>query len=285
MKEYDIAISFAGEDRGHARQLAERLYHVYGLKIFYDDYEQSKLVGEDLVEYLTNVFQDAASYCILIISKYFVEKPWAVTERRAALARKHEQFGQAYIIPVRLDDTPVPGLPNTIGYIALPKVGSDRAAQLIYQKVCGEAEINRLLRLAQKDFNAGRMKKAIELLSDKRLADNIDALMLRGDALHKSGDNSGAVDDLLKVIEKDKENFLAYFLLGMAYFRMMDFDNSAEYLEKARERSPQHITVLRDLAAAKRYAQRLRHPIFGWFYRWRIGRLVEQLRIEHEIEG
>ncbi len=41
-KEYDVAVSFAGEDRQYAEDLAKRLKRG-GYRVFYDEFEQAQL--------------------------------------------------------------------------------------------------------------------------------------------------------------------------------------------------------------------------------------------------
>ena len=45
MEKYDVALSFAGEDRLHAKELAQ-LLKSGGYRVFYDDYEKPRLSGE-----------------------------------------------------------------------------------------------------------------------------------------------------------------------------------------------------------------------------------------------
>jgi len=53
--EYDVALSFAGEDRALARELAALLRDA-GFKVFYDEYEQATLWGKNLYDHLTDVY-------------------------------------------------------------------------------------------------------------------------------------------------------------------------------------------------------------------------------------
>ena len=46
-REFDVALSFAGEDREYAEALAD-LLNSGGYTIFYDKYEQADLWGKDL---------------------------------------------------------------------------------------------------------------------------------------------------------------------------------------------------------------------------------------------
>ncbi len=48
---YDVALSFAGEDRSYADALAEALRQ-RGLSVFYDTYEKYTLWGKNLYTYL-----------------------------------------------------------------------------------------------------------------------------------------------------------------------------------------------------------------------------------------
>ena len=49
--DYDFAISFAGEDRSKEERIAKALKKA-GVRVFYDQYEQSSLVGKDLYVHL-----------------------------------------------------------------------------------------------------------------------------------------------------------------------------------------------------------------------------------------
>ncbi len=51
---YDVALSFAGEDRKLAEALAKALQK-NGIKVFYDEFEKSKLWGKDPYKYLNAV--------------------------------------------------------------------------------------------------------------------------------------------------------------------------------------------------------------------------------------
>jgi hypothetical protein len=57
--EYDIAISFAGEDRQHAGELAKQL-KAEGARIFYDRFEQADLLGKNLLNSFMRFTQSAA---------------------------------------------------------------------------------------------------------------------------------------------------------------------------------------------------------------------------------
>src|SRR2546429_9687107 len=112
--DYDIALSFAGEDRQRVEELAALLVED-GVRVFYDLYEQAVLWGKDLYQHLQSVYRDRAQYCLVFVSSHYARKLWAKHELRQAQARAFREHHE-YILPVRLDDTEIPGLNATVGY-------------------------------------------------------------------------------------------------------------------------------------------------------------------------
>ena len=112
---YDVALSFANEDRNYVKQIADNL-KLSGVKVFYDEYETSKLWGKNLYEHLDDVYQRKAKYVLMFISKNYEKKLWTNHERRSAQARAFKENDE-YILPIKLDDTEIPGILSTIGYL------------------------------------------------------------------------------------------------------------------------------------------------------------------------
>lgn len=131
--EYDVALSFAGEDRPFAEALA-RLLKRRGARVFYDKDEQSDLLGKNLYEHLADVYCDRSRYCVLLASKDYVRKMWTSHERRSAQERALRQRGEEYILPIRVDDTRLPAIPETIAY-AKATDGAASIAKLIATKL------------------------------------------------------------------------------------------------------------------------------------------------------
>jgi hypothetical protein len=115
--EYDIALSFAGEDRLAAEELAAALREA-GVRVFYDRYEEAQLWGKDLYQHLQCVYRDSARFCVIFISAAYARKLWTRHELQQAQARAFEESIE-YILPLRLDSTELPGINRTVGYVSI----------------------------------------------------------------------------------------------------------------------------------------------------------------------
>jgi mRNA-degrading endonuclease RelE of RelBE toxin-antitoxin system len=132
--EYDVALSYAGEDRDYAAALADILKS-QGVKVFYDQYEKPILWGKDLYSHLSDVYQNKAYYCVIFISKHYATKAWTKRELQAAQARALSE-NKEYILPVRLDDTEIPGLLSTVAYLHWPPENASTIADSLVRKLC-----------------------------------------------------------------------------------------------------------------------------------------------------
>ena len=137
--EWDVALSFAGEQRAYVQKVADRL-RALGIKVFYDAYLQEDLWGKDLYAHLDRVYRTASHYCVLFISADYARKVWTNHERRSAQARALESKSE-YILPARFDDTDIPGLLPTTAYIDLAGVTPDGLAEMISRRILGSRHV------------------------------------------------------------------------------------------------------------------------------------------------
>ncbi len=143
--DYDVALSFAGEDRKYVERVAEIL-HELGAKVFYDKYEEADLWGKDLYTHLDNVYQKKSKFCVMFISNSYKEKLWTNHERESAQARAFTEKRE-YILPVRFDDTEIPGIRPTTGYIDLRQKNPSDLAYLIAEKLGIDVELKEIIEL------------------------------------------------------------------------------------------------------------------------------------------
>lgn len=131
--EFDVALSFAGEDRAYVDTVASHLKKLK-IRVFYDRYERADLWGKDLNEHLADVYGKKSQYVVLFISKHYAHKVWTNHERRSAQARALTEKGE-YILPARFDDTEVPGLHATVGYLNIAHMAPAELARNIEEKL------------------------------------------------------------------------------------------------------------------------------------------------------
>ena len=131
--EYDVGLSFAGEQREYVEEVADHLRSC-GVRVFYDHYEREALWGKDLYAHLSEIYQHMCHFCIIFISAEYADKVWTNLERQNAQARAFKEK-QEYILPARFDDTEIPGLRDTIGYIDLNNTSPDELGDLVVGKL------------------------------------------------------------------------------------------------------------------------------------------------------
>lgn len=131
--EYDVALSFAGENRAYVEKVANSLKNK-GIKVFYDLFEEANLWGKNLYEYLSEIYQSKARYTVLFVSSFYNKKLWTNHERVSMQARAFQE-SREYILPARFDNTEIPGILKTIGYINLENRTPEELAILIENKL------------------------------------------------------------------------------------------------------------------------------------------------------
>jgi hypothetical protein len=135
----DVAISYAGEDETVAHEIAEAMKGV-GLRVFFAPFEQANLWGKKLSDAFRESFGSKATYVLVLVSKHYALKDFTNFEftiaRDEARKRKEE-----FILPVRLDNTPIIGLHSDVAYIEYSKVGAKEVARLVRQKMLARSPI------------------------------------------------------------------------------------------------------------------------------------------------
>jgi TIR domain len=130
---YDVALSFAGEDRDYVDAVAVAL-KASNVRVFYDSFEKSNLWGKNLYDHLSDIYTKKSRFTVIFISKHYASKTWTNHERQAAQARAFKENSE-YILPARFDDTPIPGLADTVGYISLKGLMPTEFAEIILNKL------------------------------------------------------------------------------------------------------------------------------------------------------
>ncbi|MEO6502088.1 MAG: TIR domain-containing protein [Jatrophihabitantaceae bacterium] len=138
--DYDLAVSFASEDRELVEVVVDRLM-AQGVRVFLDRDHQVEMWGEYLNEYFDKIYRTKSRFAILFVSRHYATKMWTRHERRSALARGLSQ-ADPYVLPVRLDDTDLEGLLPTVGYLDARQLNIDGIVNAALKKVRNRQQIN-----------------------------------------------------------------------------------------------------------------------------------------------
>jgi hypothetical protein len=103
--EYDVAFSVATEDIKVAEAIAKQL-RIAGIKYYL--FTEENAIGKNLKAETWDIYRDQSQFILLLISKHYVERYWSTEEFQVVETVKRK--GHPFIIPIRMDDTIVPGL-------------------------------------------------------------------------------------------------------------------------------------------------------------------------------
>ena len=131
VEHYDVAISFAGEQRVYVEEVAISLREA-GATVFYDRFVD--LWGKDLTVELARVFERGARYILIFVSKEYVDKEWPNIERQHALAGRIARQDDS-VLPARFDPIELPGLPTSVGYTDIGDRRPQEIAKLVLEKL------------------------------------------------------------------------------------------------------------------------------------------------------
>jgi hypothetical protein len=130
-----MCISFAGAERVIARKIADALLAVpMGRRVFYDEFENINLWGQELVSYLHAVYSKQSMFCVILFSHRYRERAWTRHELRAAQTRMLEERG-SYVLPIAVDEGAVPDEFATVGYWPFMPGDEQRIADAIEDKI------------------------------------------------------------------------------------------------------------------------------------------------------
>lgn len=138
-KKYDVALSFASEQRGFVEDVAKFLVES-GVTVFYDKSEKNSLWGKSLLEEIKNVYAEESFYVVLFISQQYCSKTWPKLEaNHSIMAAMIEK--KTTILPIRFDQSVLPSLPEDVAYIEIEDYSTPA---LIAKEICDKIGIRPL---------------------------------------------------------------------------------------------------------------------------------------------
>ena len=124
-----LFLSHSFQDKDRVRPLAQRLMN-QGIDVWLDEWEMG--LGDSLVQKIEQGLQESGFF-LIVISQNSIASKWVREELSSAVVSRIQE--KMTIIPVRLDQTPLPQLINHLYYVQLEPV--DNAVREIVRKVFG----------------------------------------------------------------------------------------------------------------------------------------------------
>ena len=137
-KRFRVALSFTGEQREFAKEVADILGKEFDEdEVFYDKNFEAELARPNLDTYLQKIYHDDSELIVVFLCREYKKKEWCGLEWRAIrdLIKKRKASD---IMPVRFDDTDIPGLFSIDGYVN----ARDRTAREVTELIIERYRIN-----------------------------------------------------------------------------------------------------------------------------------------------
>ena len=111
---YDVALSFAGEDRAFAEALYEHLSDA-GWAVFYDLAEKHRILANRVDKYLAPIYQSNAQFVVAVLGEQYGMKRWTIFESEQFKSR----IDAGEVIPIRSTRLPMSAFDATrdIGHL------------------------------------------------------------------------------------------------------------------------------------------------------------------------
>jgi hypothetical protein len=107
--EWEVALSFAGENRELAAYLDDKLT-VLDVPVFYDANYEANYLGKTWSAQFKDIFGEKSRYVVCILDKHHAQKIWPTFEREIFSPR----VISGTVIPIFLDDTKFVGIPHDL---------------------------------------------------------------------------------------------------------------------------------------------------------------------------
>ena len=98
---YDVALTFAGEDRDYAQMLHDVLVG-NGYAVFYDFAEQHRIITNDVEAYLGPIYSSRSRYVVAVLGKAYGERRWTLFEAD----QYRDRIDQGRVIPIWSTEVP-----------------------------------------------------------------------------------------------------------------------------------------------------------------------------------
>lgn len=133
-EEFDVCISYARKDADYVLPVVAELRRK-GWSVYLDVNRATEVAGLNLPEELIDAYQNAKRCCVLFVSNAYAESDYTKLELRAAMQRAFRD--DRYLIPVRMDDTEMPGVLPGVIWIEGRQRSPKRVAEDLHARLLG----------------------------------------------------------------------------------------------------------------------------------------------------
>lgn len=158
---YDLAISYAGEDRDRIEGIVEQLQRKK-LRLFYDINRRNDLWGRNLRSELELIYGSQARFVLAFVSRYYLEKPWTLYE--LDVCRRRLVHDNAHLLLVVDDTATLPEDLSEVAYMDASRVSLREIVESIVSKL-GIAVHTELLDVLLSSANADERVQAIRAIA------------------------------------------------------------------------------------------------------------------------
>ncbi len=155
LKKYDVALSFAEEDRAFVSRVAFLLKEK-GVKVFYDDYERARSWGEDLKYFLAKVYGKHSRFCLIFISRHYDVKQWTKFESGIVKAVAFLTNKKPKLLAFRLDNSYSEVIAPEIAYLSSETRNEQQLVDTLIQKL--DTQLPKRMINGWKQFSASRWR-------------------------------------------------------------------------------------------------------------------------------
>ena len=129
MKDYHVALSFAGEQREYVEKVANLLIQK-NIKVFYDKHVSSNSWNKNLYDYFGKIYLEKSHLIVLFVSKDYVVKEIPKHEAKSAQSNPHN-----IVFVAKFDDSKLEGENPHNLYLDIKSMEEAKVADFIIEKL------------------------------------------------------------------------------------------------------------------------------------------------------
>lgn len=140
IKRFAVSLSYARERRPFVEKVRDELRRLLDdelkqtdQEIFYDDDYAHEAAGQNMDTWLQTIYRDQSELVAVFLCDKYIEKKWCGVEWGAINELSHKD--RRRVLPIRFNDTPIPGVPSMQGYINAENKTPEEVAKLIVRRL------------------------------------------------------------------------------------------------------------------------------------------------------